>query len=84
MMNDYSHKAFQSRTRQLWNTADELQWLNGLGKWSDATRNEQPESLLMNAIRGYSKREEWGKIDRKAVISRAGEMLYELSLRKKQ
>lgn len=64
-----------------WQTADEINYLNNIGTFRADYKPEQPPTaakkrrLLAGALRGYSKRSEWGRIDSEKVIAHAQKLL---------
>lgn len=63
----------QKQKLKNWSTSDEIQFLETLGRHSKS--NAVRQDLLENYIRAAKERNEWGRVDKDAILYEARQMM---------
>ena len=64
-----------------WRTSDELRWIDHIGRFNTAPPGLSERQMLANALEAAQRRQRWGDVDRKVVLTRLSARLRALAAR---
>lgn len=70
-----SNNQLQTHPRNAWSTADELDFIGGLGSYTSTGSSIGRDTLLKRYRAALAKRVEWGKADRVCVLQALDKLL---------